>query len=96
MRLGGSQCRSGRYQEVNILDPAGTRTSTPRSSSPKQVAILIKLPGPFINKVRQKIRRKKKVKGKKQKREQKKKQEKKEVIAIGRIKERAEGYLKEK
>jgi hypothetical protein len=33
LRLGGPQSRSGRYGEEKILDPTGTRTPTPRSSS---------------------------------------------------------------
>jgi hypothetical protein len=33
-RLGGPQSRSGRYGELSLLDPTGTRTPTPRSSSP--------------------------------------------------------------
>jgi hypothetical protein len=33
-RLGGTHSRSGRDGEVKILDPTGTRTSNPRSSSP--------------------------------------------------------------
>jgi hypothetical protein len=33
-RMGGPQCRSGRRGEAKILDPTGTRTPTPRSSSP--------------------------------------------------------------
>jgi hypothetical protein len=32
--LGGPQNRSGRHGEEKILDPTGTRTPTPRSSSP--------------------------------------------------------------
>jgi hypothetical protein len=36
-RLGGPQSRSGRLGEEKILDPAGTRTPTPRSSSPQPV-----------------------------------------------------------
>jgi hypothetical protein len=32
-RLGGTQSRSGRYEEVDILDPTGTRTPPPQSSS---------------------------------------------------------------
>jgi hypothetical protein len=32
--LGGPQSQSGRFGEVKILDPTGTRTPTPRSSSP--------------------------------------------------------------
>jgi hypothetical protein len=39
MRLGGPQSRSGRYGEVKILDHIGTRTPTPRSSSPQPVVI---------------------------------------------------------
>jgi hypothetical protein len=38
-RLGGPQSRSGRSGEEKILEPTGTRTPTPRSSSPYQVAI---------------------------------------------------------
>jgi hypothetical protein len=38
-RLGGPQSRSGRFGEEKILDPIGTRTRTPRSSSPQLVAI---------------------------------------------------------
>jgi hypothetical protein len=38
-RLGGPQSRSGRPGEQKILDPTGTRTPTPRSSSPLPVAI---------------------------------------------------------
>jgi hypothetical protein len=38
-RLGGPQSRSGLRGEEKILDPTGTRTPTPRSSSPKPVAI---------------------------------------------------------
>jgi hypothetical protein len=37
--LGGPQSRSGRRGEEKILDPTGTRTPTPRSSSPQSVAI---------------------------------------------------------
>jgi hypothetical protein len=33
-RLDGPQSRPGRYEEVKILDPAGTRIPTPGSSSP--------------------------------------------------------------
>jgi hypothetical protein len=33
-RLVGPQSRSGRRGEEEILDPTGTRTPTPRSSSP--------------------------------------------------------------
>jgi hypothetical protein len=33
-RLGGHQSRSGRLGEEKILDPTGTRTTTPRLSSP--------------------------------------------------------------
>jgi hypothetical protein len=33
-RLGWPQSRSGRDGEEKILDPTGTRTPTPRSSSP--------------------------------------------------------------
>jgi hypothetical protein len=32
--LGGLQCWSGRHGEEKILDPTGTRTPNPRSSSP--------------------------------------------------------------
>jgi hypothetical protein len=38
-RLGGSQSRSGRRGEDKILGPTGTRTPTPRPSSPQPVAI---------------------------------------------------------
>jgi hypothetical protein len=38
-RLGGPQSRSGRRGEEKMLDPIGTRTPTPRSSSQKPVAI---------------------------------------------------------
>jgi hypothetical protein len=38
-RLGGPQIRSGRYGEVKIFYPSGTRTPTPRLSNPKSVAI---------------------------------------------------------
>jgi hypothetical protein len=38
-RLDEPQSRSGRHGEEKILDPTGTRTSTPRSSSPQPVAI---------------------------------------------------------
>jgi hypothetical protein len=41
-RLGGFQSRSGRQGEVNILDPSGTRTRTPRSSR-SQFAMLTAL-----------------------------------------------------
>jgi hypothetical protein len=34
MRLSGPQGRSGRRGEEKILDPPGTRTPNPRSSSP--------------------------------------------------------------
>jgi hypothetical protein len=34
-RLGGPQSRSGQRGEEKILDPTGTRTPTPRSSSPQ-------------------------------------------------------------
>jgi hypothetical protein len=34
MRLGGPQCRLGIYGEVKTVDPAGTRTATPRLFSP--------------------------------------------------------------
>jgi hypothetical protein len=37
--LGGPQGRSGRFAEVKILDPTGTRTPTPRSSSLQPVAM---------------------------------------------------------
>jgi hypothetical protein len=37
--LDGPQLESGRYGEVKILDPTGTRTPTTRSSSPYAVAI---------------------------------------------------------
>jgi hypothetical protein len=37
--LGGPQNRSARYGDVKILEPIGTRTPTPRSSSPSPVAI---------------------------------------------------------
>jgi hypothetical protein len=43
MRLGGPQSRSGRFGEEKILDPTGTRTPTPQSSSPYLVAIPITL-----------------------------------------------------
>jgi hypothetical protein len=33
-RFGGPQSRSGRHGEEKILDPIGTRTPTPQSSSP--------------------------------------------------------------
>jgi hypothetical protein len=36
---GGPQSRSGRRGEEKILDPTGTRTPTPQSSSPWPVAI---------------------------------------------------------
>jgi hypothetical protein len=39
-RLGGSQGRSGRRREKKILDPTGTRTPTPRSSSQQPVPVL--------------------------------------------------------
>jgi hypothetical protein len=39
-RLGGPQSRSGRFGEQKIIDPTGTRTPTPRSSSPYIVAII--------------------------------------------------------
>jgi hypothetical protein len=38
-KLGGPQSRSGRRGEGKILDPTGTRTPLPRSSSPKPVSI---------------------------------------------------------
>jgi hypothetical protein len=39
-RLGGPQSRSGRRGEENILDhPTGTRTPTPRSSSPQPLCL---------------------------------------------------------
>jgi hypothetical protein len=38
-RLGGPQCRSGKRGEEKILEPTGTWTPTPRSSSPYPVAI---------------------------------------------------------
>jgi hypothetical protein len=38
-RLCGPQSRSGRRGEEKILDPTGTRTPTPRSSSPYPIAI---------------------------------------------------------
>jgi hypothetical protein len=38
-RLGALQSRSGRFGEEKILDTTGTRTPTPRSSSPQLVAI---------------------------------------------------------
>jgi hypothetical protein len=37
--LNGPQNRSGRRGEEKILDPTGTRTPTPRLSSPQPVAI---------------------------------------------------------
>jgi hypothetical protein len=40
--LGGSQCQSGRYGEMKILDPTGTRTPTPRSSSRSQSLYLLR------------------------------------------------------
>jgi hypothetical protein len=33
-RLGGPQSQSGRFGEEKILDPTGTQTPTPQSSSP--------------------------------------------------------------
>jgi hypothetical protein len=42
-RLGGPRNQSGRHGEENNLAPTGTRTPTPRSSSPKPVAIPTKL-----------------------------------------------------
>jgi hypothetical protein len=43
-RLGGPHSRSGRYGEVTILYPTGTRSPTPRSSMPLPVAIPTELP----------------------------------------------------
>jgi hypothetical protein len=43
-KLSVPQNRSGRHGEEKILDPIGTRTPTPRSSSPKPVATPITLP----------------------------------------------------
>jgi hypothetical protein len=40
----GPQRRSGRYREMKILDPTGTRNSTPLSSSPWPVDVQIALP----------------------------------------------------
>jgi hypothetical protein len=34
IRLGGTKNWSGRYEEMKILDPTGTRTPTPWFSSP--------------------------------------------------------------
>jgi hypothetical protein len=42
-RLGGPQSRSGRYGEVNILDPTGSQTPTPQSSSQYLLTILTEL-----------------------------------------------------
>jgi hypothetical protein len=39
-RLGGPQSRSGRHEEVNILNPTGTRTPNPRSSSQQPSPVL--------------------------------------------------------
>jgi hypothetical protein len=43
-RLRGAQSRSGRFGEEKILDPTGTRTPTPQSSSTYPVAIPTTLP----------------------------------------------------
>jgi hypothetical protein len=43
-RLGGPQSWSGRYAEMKILEPTGTRTPTLLSSSPQVVAIPTALP----------------------------------------------------
>jgi hypothetical protein len=59
-RLGGPQSQSGRYREGKILDPTGTRTPAPRSSSPYLVApymftkflILLRLYSPSLCLVR--------------------------------------------
>jgi hypothetical protein len=48
-RLGGPQSQSGRYGEVKIRDPTGTRTLTPRSSSPCLVTIHTALSWLFPN-----------------------------------------------
>jgi hypothetical protein len=42
--LGGPQSLSGRYGEIEILDPTETGTPTSQSSSPQAVAILTTLP----------------------------------------------------
>jgi hypothetical protein len=39
---------SGQYGEVKILDPTGTQTPTPRSSSPWSVTIQTTLPQLFV------------------------------------------------
>jgi hypothetical protein len=46
-RLVGPQSRSGRYGEVKILDPTGTRTPTGRSSILQVVTIPTMLPQPI-------------------------------------------------
>jgi hypothetical protein len=43
-RLSEPQSRSGRFGEEKILDPTGTRTPNPQSSSPQPVAIPTTLP----------------------------------------------------
>jgi hypothetical protein len=43
-RLGEPQRLSGRYVEAKVLDSTGTRTPTPRPSSPQPVAIPTALP----------------------------------------------------
>jgi hypothetical protein len=47
-RLGGPQSQSRRFGEVKILDPAGTRTPIPRSSSPQLAAIPTTLSRLFV------------------------------------------------
>jgi hypothetical protein len=50
-RLGGRQSRSGRRGEEKIINPTGTWTPAPRSSSPLPVAIptTLSLPHPCLN-----------------------------------------------
>jgi hypothetical protein len=43
-KLGGPQSRSGRYEEVKILDSTGTQNPTVQSSSPYAVAVPTTLP----------------------------------------------------
>jgi hypothetical protein len=43
-RLGGPQSRSGRFGEVKIIDPTGTRTPTPQSSNSRYTDCAIPAP----------------------------------------------------
>jgi hypothetical protein len=52
-RLGGPQSRSGRFGEEKILDPTGTRTATPQSSS--QALDRLNYPGSYLLTCRKEI-----------------------------------------